>query len=88
MRTVVGAPRRGSVEEGVSLRGIRRMRREASVDEAWDKVFFFFFFTLVTGPRRSFSLKLSDKRVYEPQIRARLCRRGVGQGLLLCDVRA
>ena len=32
----------------------------------------FFFFTLVTGPRRSLSLKLSDTRVYEPQIRARL----------------
>ena len=29
-------------------------------------------FTLVTGPRRSLSLKLSDTRVYEPQIRARL----------------
>ena len=28
--------------------------------------FFFFFFTLVTGPRRSLSLKLSDTRVYEP----------------------
>jgi len=34
--------------------------------------FFFFFFTLVTGPRRSLSLKLSDTRVHEPQIRARL----------------
>jgi len=33
---------------------------------------FFFFFALVTGPRRSLSLKLSDTRVYEPQIRARL----------------
>jgi len=33
---------------------------------------FFFFFTLVTGPRRSWSLKLSDERVYESQIRARL----------------
>jgi len=33
---------------------------------------FFFFITLVTGPRRSLSLKLSDTRVYEPQIRARL----------------
>ena len=33
---------------------------------------FFFFFTLVTGRRRSFSLKLSDTRVYEPQIQARL----------------
>ena len=31
-----------------------------------------FFFTLVTGPRRSLSLKLSDTRVYEPQIRVRL----------------
>ena len=28
--------------------------------------------TLLTGPRRSLSLKLSDTRVYEPQIRARL----------------
>ena len=26
----------------------------------------FFFFTLVTGPRRSLSLKLSDTRVYQP----------------------
>ena len=33
---------------------------------------FFFFFTLVAGPRRSLSLKLSDARVYEPQIRPRL----------------
>ena len=31
-----------------------------------------FFFTLVTGPSRSSSLKLSDARVYEPEIRARL----------------
>jgi len=30
----------------------------------------FFFFTLVTGPRRSLSLKLCDTRVYEPYIRA------------------
>ena len=30
-----------------------------------------FFFTLVTGPRRSLSLKLSSTRVYEPQIRAK-----------------
>ena len=30
------------------------------------------FFTLVTGPRRSLRLKLSDTRVYEPQTRARL----------------
>ena len=31
-----------------------------------------FFFTLVTGPVRSLSLKLSDTRVYEPHTRARL----------------
>ena len=30
----------------------------------------FFFLTLVAGPTRSLSLKLSDTRVYEPQIRA------------------
>jgi len=41
----------------------------------------FFFFTLVTGPRRSLSLKLSDERVYEPQIRARL-----GTAAHLCEV--
>ena len=29
-----------------------------------------FLFTLVTGPRRSFSLKLSDTEVYGPQMRA------------------
>ena len=37
-----------------------------------DLALLFFFFTLVTGPRRSLSLKLSDTRVYEPQMRARL----------------
>ena len=32
-----------------------------------------YFFTLVTGPRRALSLlKLSDTRVYEPEIRTRL----------------
>ena len=36
------------------------------------QIFFFFFFTLVTGPRRSLSLKLSDTRVYEPQVRCKL----------------
>jgi len=34
----------------------------------------FFFFTLVIGPRRSLSLKLSDTQVYEPQIRRIFCR--------------
>ena len=42
---------------------------------------FVFFFTLVTGPRRSLSLHLSDTRVYEPQIRARL-----GTTTHLCEV--
>ena len=32
----------------------------------------FFFSTLVTGPKRSLRLKLSDTRVYEPEVRARL----------------
>ena len=35
----------------------------------------FFFLTLATGPGRSLSLKLSDTRVYEPEIRARLGKR-------------
>jgi len=35
-------------------------------------IFFLLLFTLVTGPGRSLSLKLSDTRVYEPHIRARL----------------
>ena len=34
--------------------------------------FLVFFFTLVTGPSRSLSLKLSDTKVYGPQIRVRL----------------
>ena len=42
---------------------------------------FFFFFTLVTGPRRSLSLRLSDTRVYEPQIRA-----GLGTTAHFCKV--
>jgi len=36
------------------------------------RIFFVFFFNLVTGPSRSLSLKLSDARVYEPQIRDHL----------------
>jgi len=43
--------------------------------------FFFFFFTLVTGPRRSLSRKLSDTSVYELQIRARL-----GTAAHFCEV--
>ena len=40
---------------------------------------FFFFLTLVTGPRRSLSLKLRDTRVDEPQIRARLRSSGTDE---------
>ena len=40
----------------------------------------FSFFTLVTGSRRSLRLELSDARVYEPQIRARLNVLGSGVG--------
>ena len=43
-------------------------------DGARGRTLFFFFFTLVTGPRRALSLKLSDTRVYEPEIRTRLGR--------------
>ena len=45
---------------------------EVGVESVREKRAGFFFFTLVTGPRRSLSLKLSDTSVYAPQIRARL----------------
>ena len=45
-----------------------------------------FFFTRVTGPSRSLSLKLIDTRVYEPQIRpgvgGKFMNSGVLQGYL------
>jgi len=41
---------------------------------------FFFFITLVTGPRSSLRLKLGDTRVYEPQIRAL----GAGSAGVVC----
>jgi len=53
---------------GLGLKGMSQKSFERRVT----KEVIFFFFTLVTGPRRSLSLKLSDTRVYEPQIRARL----------------
>ena len=44
----------------------------------------FFFFTLVTGPRRSVSLKLSDTRVCEPYTRAlRQCKASDLQTIVL-----
>jgi len=52
--------------------------------EGMHECFCFFFFTLVTGPRRSLSLKLSGTRVYEPQIRARLQMQEDLEGLHEC----
>ena len=43
----------------------------------------FFFFTLGKSPRRSLSLKLSDTRVYAPQIRVTLVNIGSGGGELI-----
>jgi len=48
----------------------------------------FFFFTLVTGPRRSLFLKLGDTRVYEPQIRARLGTTAHFCGVVVLKLRA
>ena len=48
-------------------RELETLREERDV--LADKVFFY---SLVTGPRRSLILKLSDTRVHEPHIRARL----------------
>ena len=57
------------------------MRRAAALElhrAVW-RSFYCFFVTLVTGPRRSLSLKLSDTRVYEPQI-LDLCGARAGGG--------
>ena len=43
-----------------------------SVINPIDLINTFFSMTFVTGPRRSLNLRLSDTRVYEPAIRARL----------------
>ena len=62
---------------------LREFLNEEAYDALWPELkpaglLLLFLFTLVTGPGRSLSLKLSDTRVYEPQIRAR-CR--VQQGM-------
>jgi len=49
------------------LSGAARPSIRAAVWKVLDCLFFFVF-ALVTGPRRSLSLKLSDTRVYEPHI--------------------
>jgi len=45
-------------------RAIEARQREEAKEDRDSKVAFLI--TLVTGPRRSLSLKLSDTRVYEP----------------------
>jgi len=75
LRTVGGADlRRAGRSEGRRALVCGRRSGGGKSPAGWEggKVFFFFFCTLVTGPKRSLSLKLSDTRVYEPQIRARL----------------
>jgi len=47
------------------------MHHHSRAVSAGPSLHFFFFFTVVAGPRRSLSLKLSDTRVYEPTTRAR-----------------
>ena len=54
-----------------TFRPLNRRNAPASICFRVDSVFFFIF-TLVPGPRRSLSLRLSDRRVYEPRLRARL----------------
>jgi len=61
-----------SIKNSLSLCRGWRACISASDPTPYSRQVFFFFITLVTGPRRSLSLKLSDTSVYEPQIRARL----------------
>ena len=64
------------VDEGVSTggwEGLSTDRREAPGTYLTTLAAMLrYFFTLVKGPRRFVSLKLSDATVYEPQIRAHL----------------
>ena len=64
--------RRQQPQRSAPPRSSRRAGRSLAL--ALPSRFCFFFFTLVTGPRRSLSLKLSDTRVYEPPILARPSR--------------
>ena len=73
----VAAPARGfdsppRTQQAAALGSCQRCDTSAAFEvNPEPRCILFFVFTLVTGPRRSFSLKLSDKRVYAPQIRAR-----------------
>jgi len=68
-----------SSDEQESQKMVRELKSDRWLDESsqWLRIDFTtynpsanlitqVFFTLVTGPRRSLSLKLSDTRVYEP----------------------
>ena len=57
-------------------RGGRRHGRHHRTLPRSEGLIFFFFFTLVTGPRRSLSLKLSDTHVYERDFRPAGCHLG------------
>jgi len=60
------APKEAKKEEGGGFFGFGK-KEAPKVEAPKVQSFFLFFFTLVTGPRRSSSLKLSDTGVYEPQ---------------------
>ena len=52
-----------------STLGLRVIKKREEADREYERVVgavFYFCFTLVTGPRRSLILKLSDSRVYAP----------------------
>ena len=53
--------------------------RTVPVEGSMTLNFFFVFFASVTGPRRSLGLKLSDTRVYEPQIQDSALKHDPGQ---------
>ena len=61
--------RKGTVSRWCGRRLTRRSPKSAPAPPPATLVNFFFF-TLVTGRKRSLSLTLSDTRVYEPQIRS------------------
>ena len=81
-KVLSGVQPTGNLHLGNYLGAIRQWVQNQDVyDNHFMVPLLFFFFTLVTGSRRSLSLKLSDTRVYEPQIRARL-----GTTIHICEV--
>ena len=51
---------------------VKKQKRRRAEPTSYPPSSLLFFFTLVSGPRRSLRLKLSDTRVYAPRIRAPL----------------